>query len=202
VNPTNSYELVDNISMIRGAHTIKFGADLRNYRLTSTNSANSRGAFSFNGTYTGNAYADFLTGFPTSGNRSYPRNLFGLYETRYHFYVQDDWKIARNLTLNVGLRYELILQPTPMLGQSARFNFQTQVWEVSTFNGQINTISQQVAQFAYPRFANQIVKATDVGLPNKLLYNDYKNFAPRIGLAWRPFGDNKTVVRAGAGIFY
>jgi hypothetical protein len=116
--------------------------------------------------------------------------------------VQDDWKIARNLTLNIGLRYELNLQPTPMLGQSARFNFQTQVWEVSTFNGQINTISQQVAQFAYPRFANQIVKATDVGLPNKLLYNDYKNFAPRVGLAWRPFGDNKTVVRAGAGIFY
>ncbi len=202
VNPTHSYEIVDNVSVIRGAHTLKFGADLRNYRLTSTNSANSRGAFSFNGTYTGNGYADFLTGYPTSGSRSFPRNLFGLYETRYHFYVQDDWKVARNLTLNIGLRYELNLQPTAMFGQSARFNFQTQKWEVSTYNGQINTVSQQVAQFAYPRFADQIVKATDVGLPNKLLYNDYKNFAPRLGLAWRPFGDNKTVVRAGAGIFY
>ncbi len=202
VNPTNSYEIVESISMIRGAHTIKFGADLRNYRLTSTNSANSRGAFSFNGTYTGNGYADFLTGFPTSGSRSFPRNLFGLYETRYHFYVQDDWKIARNVTLNIGLRYELNLQPTAMLGQSARFNFEKQVWEVSTYNGQINTISQQVAQFAYPRFASQIVKATDAGLPNKLLYNSYKDFAPRLGIAWRPFGDSKTVVRAGAGIFY
>lgn len=202
VNPTNMYQIIDSVSLIRGTHTIKFGADLRNYRLTSTNSANSRGAFSFNGTYTGNAYADFLTGYPTSGNRSFPRNLFGLYETRYHFYVQDDWKVSRNVTLNIGLRYELNLQPTAMLGQSARFNFESGKWEVSTFNGQINTVSQQVAQFAFPRFSNLIVKATDVGLSNKLLNNRYNDFAPRLGIAWRPFGDNKTVVRTGAGIFY
>jgi hypothetical protein len=202
VNPTNMYELIDTVAINKGAHNIKFGADLRNYRLTSTNSANSRGAFSFSGTYTGNGYADFLTGYPTSGSRSFPRNLFGLYETRYHFFVEDDWKVTRNLTLNLGLRYELNLQPTAMLGQSARFNFQTQLWEVSTYKGQINTVSQQVAQFAYPKFASQIVKATDVGLPNKLLYNNYNDWAPRLGLAWRPFGDNKTVVRTGAGIFY
>ena len=202
VNPTNMYEIVDSVSINRGAHNIKVGTDLRNYRLTSTNSANSRGAFSFNGSYTGNAYADYLTGYPTSGSRSFPRNLFGLYETRYHFFVQDDWKIARNLTLNLGLRYELNLAPTAMFGQSARFDFQTQQWEVSTYNGQINTVSQQVAQFAYPKFASQIVKATDVGLPNKLLYNNYNDWAPRLGIAWRPFGDNKTVIRSGAGIFY
>ena len=109
------YQIVDSLSWIKGTHTIKIGADLRDYRLTSTNSANSRGAFSFNGIYTGNAFADYLTGYPTSGSRSFPRNLFGLTENRYHFYVQDDWKVARNLTLNLGLRYELNLQPTAML---------------------------------------------------------------------------------------
>ena len=202
VNPTNMYQLTDNLSIIRGSHTIKVGADLRNYRLTSTNSANSRGSFAFTGAYTGQGYADFLTGFPTSGNRSFPRNLFGLYETRYHFFVQDDWKVSSRLTVNIGLRYELNMQPTAMLGQSARFNFENGKWEVSTFKGQINTVSQQVAQFAFPRFQNLIVKATDVGLPNKLLYNRYNDFAPRLGLAWRPLGDNKTVLRAGAGIFY
>ena len=202
VNPTNMYQITDNLSIIRGSHTIKVGADLRNYRLTSTNSANSRGSFPFTGIYTGQGYADFLTGFPTSGNRSFPRNLFGLYETRYHFFVQDDWKVSSRLTVNVGLRYELNMQPTAMLGQSARFNFESGKWEVSTFKGQINTVSQQVAQFAFPRFQSLIVKATDVGLPNKLLYNRYNDFAPRLGLAWRPFGDNKTVLRAGAGLFY
>ena len=202
VNPTNLYEIVDNVSWITGAHTFKFGADLRNYRLTSTNSANSRGAFSFNGGYSGIAMADFLTGYPVSGSRAFPRNLFGLYETRYHFYAQDDWKIGSKLTLNIGLRYELNIQPTAMLGQSARFDFQTGRWAASTFKGQINTISQQVARFALPRFQSLVDKATDVGLPNKLLYNDYNDFAPRIGLAWRPFGNSKTVVRAGAGTFY
>ena len=202
VNPTNMYEIVESLSWIKGSHALKFGADLRDYRLTSTNSANSRGAFSFNGTYTGNAFADFLTGYPTSGSRSFPRNLFGQYEKRYHMYVQDDWKVARNLTLNLGLRYELNLQPTAMFGQAANFNFDTGRWAVSTYNGQINTVSQQVAQFAYARYSNLIDKATDLGLPNKLWYNNYKDFAPRLGFAWRPFGDNKTVIRSGAGIFY
>ena len=202
VNPTNMYEIVDSLSWIKGSHAVKFGADLRDYRLTSTNSANSRGSFSFTGTYTGNAFADYLTGYPTSGARSFPRNLFGQYEKRYHFYVQDDWKVARNLTLNIGLRYELNLQPTAMLGQAANFNFDTGRWAVSTYNGQINTVSQQVAQFAYARYSNLIDKATDLGLPNKLWYNNYKDFAPRLGFAWRPFGDNKTVIRSGGGIFY
>lgn len=202
VNPTNMYQIVDNISWIRGAHTLKFGTDLRNYRLASTNSANSRGSFSFSPNYTGQAFADFLTGYPTSGARAFPRNLFGLSETRYHFYVQDDWKLSSNLTLNIGLRYELNIQPTPLDYQSAMFNFNTGRWAVSTLDGQINLISQQVSRFAYPRFQNLIDKATDVGLPNKLLYNRYNDFAPRFGLAWRPFGDSKTVVRTGAGIFY
>lgn len=203
VNPTNMYQIVDNLSWIRGAHTIKFGADLRNFRLTSTNSANSRGNFSFTPNYTGAAFADFLTGYPTSGARAFPRNLFGLNEFRHHFYVQDDWKISSSLTLNIGLRYELNLQPTATDYQSAMFDFENWRWVVSTMpDGNINLVSQQVSRFAFPRFQSQIVKASDVGLPNKLLYNRYNDFAPRLGLAWRPFGDNKTVVRLGAGVFY
>ncbi len=202
VNPTNMFQIVDNVSWIRGAHTLRFGGDLRDFRLTSTNSANSRGNFSFTGAYTGNGFADFITGYPISGARSFPRNLFGQYEKRYHFYVQDDWKVSRSLTLNLGLRYELNPAPTAMLGQSARFDFGTGRWAVSTYNGQINTVSQQVARFALPRFADLVDRATGVGLPNKLLFNDYNDFAPRVGLAWRPFGGNKTVIRAGAGIFY
>ena len=69
-------------------------------------------------------------------------------------------------------------------------------------NGEINLVSQQVSRFAYPRFQHLIDKASDRGLPNKLLYNRYNDFAPRLGLAWRPFGNNKTVLRAGAGVFY
>jgi hypothetical protein len=202
VNPTNMYQLVNNLSWISGAHTVKFGGDIRNYRLTSTNSANSRGNFSFTPNYTGQAFADYLTGYPTSAARSFPRNLFGQNETRWHFYIQDDWKVTSNLTLNIGLRYELNIQPTPLFNQSARFDFETGRWQVSTYNGQINLVSQQVSRFAFPRFRDLIDIATDVGLPNKLLYNRLSDWAPRVGLAWRPFGNNKTVIRAGGGFFY
>ncbi|MBI3646900.1 MAG: carboxypeptidase regulatory-like domain-containing protein [Acidobacteriales bacterium] len=203
VNPTNLYEIIDNVSIIRGAHTIRVGADLRKYELSSTNSATSRGSFSFSPNYTGLAYADFLTGFPTSGARAFPRNHFGLYESRYHFYIQDDWKVSNNLTLNIGLRYELNIQPTGKEGQTAKFDFDTGRWIVSTFKGQINLVTQQVAKFAYPRFQSLIDSPPEkFGLPNKLLFNDYNDWAPRIGIAWRPFGNNKTVVRAGGGVFY
>lgn len=202
INPTNTYEIVDSVSITRGSHTIKIGTDLRKYDLSSTNSANSRGNFSFSGTYSGYGFADFLTGYPSSGARSFPRNFFGEYETRYHFFVQDDWKVSSKLTLNLGLRYELNLQPTAKLGQSADFDFVNGYWIVSTYKGNINLTTQQVAQYAYPVYQDMIKTAAQVGLPNKLLYNDYKNFAPRIGFAWRPFAGNRTVVRGGYGIFY
>ncbi|MEO7144209.1 MAG: carboxypeptidase regulatory-like domain-containing protein [Bryobacteraceae bacterium] len=202
INPTNTYEIVDSVSITRGAHNIKIGTDLRKYDLSSTNSANSRGNFSFSGKYSGYGFADFLSGYPSSGARSFPRNFFGEYETRYHFFAQDDWKVSSKLTLNLGLRYELNLQPTSKLGQSADFDFVNDDWIASTYKGNINLTTQQVAQFAYPVYQNMIKTAAQAGLPNKLLYNDYKNFAPRLGFAWRPFSDNRTVVRGGYGIFY
>jgi outer membrane receptor protein involved in Fe transport len=106
INPSNSYQIIDNVSWIKGAHTLLFGIDLHDYRFSSTNSANSRGNFSFTGAFAGNAFADFLTGYPFSGARSFPRNQFGEYDRRYHFYVQDDWKVSPRLTVNIGLRYE------------------------------------------------------------------------------------------------
>jgi outer membrane receptor protein involved in Fe transport len=203
INPTNMYEIVDNLTWIKGAHTFKFGIDLRDYRFTSTNSANSRGSFSFTGAYTGNAFADYLTGYPFSGARSFPRNQFGEYDRRYHFYVQDDWKISPRLTLNLGLRYEQNRPPFFVNYQGARFDFVTNKIQVERMpNGSINTNTQQVAQFAAPVFGDVFQKPEDAGLPNNLIFADNRDWAPRIGLAWRPFKGNRTVLRAGAGIFY
>ena len=203
VNPSNMYEIVDGIHMIRGAHTITFGADLRKLSFTSTNAANSRGVFSFTGAYTGNAYADYLTGYPFSGSRDFPRNQFGETDNRAHFYVQDDWKVNSHLTVNAGLRYEMNLPPHFLRAQAARFDFLTNKVEVmQQGNGQINLTTQQVAQFAYPAFQQYIVTPQSAGLPNGLFFTDWRDWAPRAGLAWRPFDDNKTVIRAGFGLFY
>jgi outer membrane receptor protein involved in Fe transport len=203
INPSNMYEIVNNLSWIKGAHTFKFGVDLRDYRFTSTNSANSRGSFSFTGAYTGNAFADFLTGYPFSGARSFPRNQFGEYDRRYHFYVQDDWKLSPRLTLNLGLRYEQNRPPFFVNYQAARFDFVSNKIQVERMpNGNINTNTQQVAQFAAPVFGDVFQRPEDAGLPNNLIFPDNRDWAPRLGLAWRPFSGNRTVVRAGAGVFY
>ncbi len=151
LNPSNEYEAVDNVNWIKGKHTLLFGADYRNYHFTSTNSANSRGSFSFTNQYTGNAFADFLTGYPFSAARDFPRNQFGETDRRAHLYVQDDWKVTPRLTLNLGLRYEINRPPDFLNAQAARFDFQTGMIEVMRLpNGNINLTTQQVAPYRLP----------------------------------------------------
>jgi hypothetical protein len=201
-NPTNTYEIIDSVTWIHGAHSIKVGMDLRQSRMFSTNAAHSRGDFSFGGAYTGDGFADFLTGYPSSGSRDFPRNLFGETINNYHFYLQDDFKVSSRLTLNLGLRYEFNPQPAYFQNQSSWFNPATGLIAVSLYNGAPNLTTQQVAQFAYAQFRPFFVTPQQAGVPNGLLYNQYNNWAPRVGLAYRPSNDNKTVIRAGGGIFY
>ena len=202
-NPTNTYEIIDSATWIKGAHSFRIGMDLRQARLFSTNAAHSRGDFSFGGSYTGDGFADFLTGYPSSGSRDFPRNLFGETISNYHFYVQDDYKVSRKLTLNLGLRYEFNPQPDYFQNQSSWFNPFTGKIAVSLYkNGTPNLTTQQVAKYAYPQFQSFFVTPQQAGVPNGLLFNQHDNWAPRLGLAFRPSEDNKTVIRAGAGIFY
>lgn len=203
INPSNQYEAVDNVSLIKGKHTLLFGVDFRNYHFTSTNSANSRGNFSFTNQYTGNSFADFLTGYPFSAARDFPRNQFGETDRRVHLYVQDDWKVTSRLTVNIGMRYEINRPPDFLNAQAARFDFQSNKIEVMRLgNGNINLTTQQVAPFAYQRYSSLLVTPQSAGLPNNLIFPDNRDWAPRVGLAYRPFNSNKTVLRAGAGIFY
>jgi hypothetical protein len=202
VNPENMYEIVDSITWTKGAHTIRIGADLRRDFFTSTNAAHSRGDFNFSGQYTGAGFGDFLTGYPLSGSRDFPRNIFGETVNNYHFYVQDDWKVNGRLTLNLGLRYEFNPQPAYFQNQASWFDPITGQIAVSEYHGAPNLVTQQVAKYAYPQFQQYFVTPKEAGLPNNLLFNQYNNWAPRLGFAFRPSNDNKTVVRGGAGIFY
>jgi outer membrane receptor protein involved in Fe transport len=143
------YQIIDSASSIKGEHTIRYGIDLRDYRFSSTNAANSRGNFNFTGAWSGNAFADFLTGYPNNASRDFPRNQFGQYQRQFHFFVQDDWKVSRSVTVNLGLRYEINRIPHWTLWQGARFDFNTGKVAVERMsNGQINLTTQQVAQFA------------------------------------------------------
>jgi outer membrane receptor protein involved in Fe transport len=104
----NKYEVTDNVTWIHGSHAFKAGGLYRHYSTNTVNAARSRGDFTFNGTFTGNSFADFLLGIPFQGRRTFPRNTFGISPmANEHLFFQDDWKITPRLTLNLGLRYEL-----------------------------------------------------------------------------------------------
>ena len=199
----NKYEILDNVTWIRGAHALKFGAHFRRYDTATTNAARSRGDFTFNGTYTGNSWGDFLLGLPFQGRRTFPRNLFGIkYLYNEHFFVQDDWKVNPRLTLNLGLRYELNHQLRTLNNQNASTDpVLRQIVVASDSDGRINVEGQQVGRFLLPLFQDVIIPSSQVGLDGSLRRLDKNNFAPRFGVAWRPTGGT-LVLRAGYGIFY
>lgn len=198
----NKYEINDNLSWVRGAHSFKAGILLRKYDTNTTNAAQSRGNFTFNGTYTGNSFSDFLLGIPFQGRRTFPRNAFGIAPMRNeHFFVQDDWKVTPNLTVNLGLRYELNHPPTVLHNQMASTDpVLKQIVVASDSKGNINYNGQQIGQFLYPLFADVIVPSSKVGLGPSLRHLDANNFAPRLGAAWR--ATPNLVFRAGYGVFY
>ncbi|MBV9225189.1 MAG: carboxypeptidase regulatory-like domain-containing protein, partial [Acidobacteriaceae bacterium] len=203
INPTNTYEFTDIVTWNKGRHSIRAGIDVRHFHLTSTNGAWSRGSFSYNGMFSGNALADYLLGYPSSGIRDFPRNQFGLKDLDYPLFVQDDIKVSPKLTVNLGLRYDLSSAPSQDLGQNSYFDLTRGKWIVSTYkNGQINLTTQQVAPYAYAAFSQYIITTKDAGIDNNIQTISRKNFAPRVGFAYRPFDNDRTVIRAGYGIFY
>ena len=198
----NTREISDSVTWLHGAHMFKAGGLFRYYDTATVNAAHSRGNFIFNTTYTGNSFADFLLGLPFQAQRTFPRNEFGIAPMRNeHVFFQDDWKIARTLTLNLGLRYEVNNPPTVLHNQMASTDPVLQrIVVASTSDGAINYNGQQIGQYLYPLFAQYIVPSSKVGLGPSLRYTDWNNFAPRAGLAWR--AGNDFVIRMGYGVFY
>jgi hypothetical protein len=188
-------QVSDNLSWIKGRHTFKFGAEFVDWfvnRYLTTNSG-LFGNYSFQGGFTGNPYADFLLGLPTSVVRLDPWPA--QYNRWWDFaaYAQDDWKISPRLTLSYGLRYEYN-QPVHAENDN--------IYSFNLATGQVVIPSENARKLISPYFPSTLplVTADKVGLNNTLRHGDKNNFAPRIGLSWQL--DPKTVIRSGAGFFY
>ncbi|HXN25248.1 MAG TPA: TonB-dependent receptor [Candidatus Dormibacteraeota bacterium] len=199
----NTYHYVDNMTYIRGSHTMKFGFDIRRFLFNSFFTSFGRGAFSFTGrstgqpelvaindTQTGNSVADLLLGLPRQADRNLGEPFHNAMTFSSGYYFQDDWKVSPRLTLNLGLRYELNLPPVEKVNKMASFDPTPGTIKVSGGSeAYIDPVTKKLLLRPRP----------DVG--RRLWKTDKNNFGPRIGLAWRPFG-NKTVIRAGFGTFY
>jgi outer membrane receptor protein involved in Fe transport len=180
----------DNFSLTKGKQTIKIGANLSHFGTNNFSSGDYNGALSFTNTSTGlttgYGMADMLTGYPASStNVPYQEKYYGR-NSNIGVYVQDDYKVSSRLTLNLGLRWEM---NTPPIDNANR---------MTTFNPA--TGAPETQQNASPVGSLAVVPTNNLG--NRVFNYDWLDFGPRVGFAWQPFHDGKTVIRGGAGTFF
>lgn len=204
INPTDNRQIGDDFSIIHGGHQIRAGIDLRRFMWSSQSATVGRGDIYYSGDYTGDAWADFLLGIPVSAFRMYPQSNYNQLSYNYAFYVQDDWRITPNLTLNFGMRYEYDTWPVDSRNQVTSFDTATGKFVVGHKTGQgPDLAAQPLAALAWNLFGNYMQTASQAGLPNRTLrFPDKNNWAPRFGLAYRPASMKNTVLRLGYGVFY
>ncbi|HEY5212317.1 MAG TPA: carboxypeptidase-like regulatory domain-containing protein [Acidobacteriaceae bacterium] len=194
-------EGTENFTMLEGRHSIKFGTLIRYYQWLGYDSQQFSGVFNFNGSETGNGYADFLLGYPYSIQRAYPAQNFGGEGTYYQFFVQDDIRASAKLTINVGLRYEYSPWLNGYKGQIGTFDPSLAQPIIVGGTGTVPDLSAQIAApVAYQYFGQYIQTAATAKLPQNLTYTDKHQWAPRVGFAYS--ATPKTVVRGGFGMFY
>jgi hypothetical protein len=160
------FQWLDNVSLLRGNHTVKFGGEFHYSKVDERNTYAPNGSFGFDGSETGSDLADFLIGAPAT----YIQATDQVLDSRtvyYGVYAQDSWRISPRLTLNYGLR-----------------------WEVSPFwwdtENKIQTIVPGLQSTVYPGAPKGWVFPGDPGIPNTLAPTHYDNFAPRVGVAYSP----------------
>src|SRR5580698_8575566 len=189
----NTYQIIDNFTKIVGTHTLQFGADLHYDQINERNYDDANGAYTFNGQETGIDFADYLIGAPQSFTQA-SQQLLDSRDKYFGVYAQDSWRARPTLTINYGLRYEIM---TPW--------YDTQ--------NKLETVIPGEQSQVFPTAPTGLVVPGDPHVPRTLAPIQYHNFAPRIGFAYSPDttdgllgkllgGPGKTSIRVGYGLFY
>jgi hypothetical protein len=209
---SNTIQISDSLTWVKHNHTFKFGFDWRRLSDHDDNAFGSirSGQYAFDGQSSavgvtvGDPYTSFLLGYPDyelitliSDDKM---NGLGY---AYGFFAQDDWKVTSSLTLNLGLRYEL---HPPMRDIGYNNGALLPDYQGNPDKTALVVPNQQALTMADPGLIGSVpntplLTAAQAGIPSALRFTDKNDFGPRIGFAWRPFRNDKTVVRGGYGRF-
>jgi hypothetical protein len=187
---TNVFSVSDTLDLIRGKHDIRFGGVIRANQMNIRNNAFQDGFITEVGAFetTGDNMGDLLLGSMgafAAHDQTFLGGTVGRRWKLFRPFVQDDWRVSNNLTLNLGLAWALATPETEVQNRQANFDIQNLQWYVPAGSP------------ALAGCTDCVVSGSRVGIQFQKTA-----FEPRIGLAWKPFGSNKTAVRAGYAIFH
>jgi hypothetical protein len=185
---TNVYSVSDTLDLIRGKHNIRFGATFRVNQMNVRNNAFQDGFAVELGLATGDDAADVLLGSMgvfASHDQSFLGGTTGRRWKLFRPFVQDDWRVTNNLTINLGVAWALATPETEVQNRQAEFDIQTLKWYVPKGS---------------PTLASCTICVPTDGRAG--IQFDKKAIEPRIGLSWKAMGSDKTVIRAGYGILH
>jgi Carboxypeptidase regulatory-like domain/TonB-dependent Receptor Plug Domain len=207
----NVYTLTEAVSHTVGRHSLKYGYELHREDFNVLQQSNAGGQISFAGSATsanstGYSFADFLIGVPSSSQQVPVKPKILLRQTEMAGFIQDNWRVSSTFTVNLGVRYELFLNPYEDRNRLAMFDINTGAIVVASDSGKlpvdqylpavVSKLADAQGNFKFP-----VISDRQAGFnPRRLLDTGMNNWGPRAGFAWQ-FAQ-KTVLRGGYGIFY
>ena len=210
-NKADDYQIRDDVSWTKGSHQLKMGGSWALYKKVQDLFGTTQGAFNFDGTFTGNDFADFLLGDAKGYNELAVQDRGYWNNVSWAAYVQDNWRTTRKLTLNLGLRWDGV--PHTYEANNRMGNFYPSLYDPNKAailfpDGTIDPSSPGLGTSPNPILAGVPLYLNGIGVPGQngvpkgLVNNHWANFGPRIGFAYDMTGRGTTVVRGGFGMMY